>query len=209
MNMNNEISYTTTKEASARMNESRDCAVKAVAIATGTEYEVVHAMLKAAGRRNRHGTYRAQTDKVIGQLGFTQIDVTHQVRGKTVRTVEGELTGGNYMVFVAQHVLAVTDGVVQDWTAGRQHRIKNVLKIIRDGSVEEPKKVAPAAVQPRGTVKFRIYAAADAAWAAIDNTRDEKRVRRMRVQLMDTLQQAGIKRTTASSTLGQWWKERK
>lgn len=209
MNMNNEISYTTTKEASARMNESRDCAVKAVAIATGTEYEVVHAMLKAAGRRNRKGTFRAQTDKVIGQLGFTQIDVTHQVRGRTVRTVEGELAGGNYMVFVARHVLAVTDGVVQDWTAGRQHRIKNVIKIIRDGSVEEPKKVAPAAVQPRGKVKYRIYAAADAAWAAIDNTRDEKRVRRMRVQLMDTLQQAGIKRTTASSTLGQWWKERK
>lgn len=203
----NDISYTSASEVSNRMGEHRDCAVKAISIATGTDYATVHAMLKAAGRRNRCGTYRFQTDKVIKELGFRQVNVTSQVCGRTVRTVAGELRNGNYLVFVSGHVLAVKEGVVEDWTAGRQHRVKDIMKIVPEDSVEEARIVAPVAVQaPRGTVTQRIYTAADAAWAAIGSPRNEKLVRRMRVQLMNELEQQGIKRTTASSTLGTWWK---
>ena len=204
--MPNDISYTSTKEASSRMNESRDCAVKAISIATGTDYVQVHAMLKAAGRRNRCGTYRHQTDKVIKKLGYEQVDITRQTCGRTVRTIASELQDGNYLVFVSGHVLCIKHGIAEDWTAGRQHRVKEVMKIVQTSSIEEPKTVAPAPAQARMSVKYRIYTAADQAWASIGSPRNEKLVRRMRIQLMASLEQQGIKRTTASSTLGTWWK---
>jgi hypothetical protein len=70
---------------------------------------------------------------------------------------------------------------------------------------------APSAQpQPAATgQKAVIWAAADAAWSALGNTKDENRILSMRKQVMDHLEAQGVKRSSASSSLGEWWKARR
>jgi hypothetical protein len=49
--------------------------------------------------------------------------------GATVVTLARELTVGTYLVSVNRHVLCLRDGVVQDWAAGRRHRIESVHRV--------------------------------------------------------------------------------
>lgn len=51
-----------------------------------------------------------------------------------------------------------------------------------------------------------IFAAADEAWEKLGKPTDLSVVRKMRVEVMNTLERQGVKRTTASTTLGAWQK---
>ena len=53
--------------------------------------------------------------------------------GKTVATIGRMLPEQHkYLVFVRGHVLAISGGEVHDWTAGRKHRVNQVLRIEKD-----------------------------------------------------------------------------
>ena len=70
--------------------------------------------------------------------------------------------------------------------------------------------VAPPApiAAPRGGNKAVIWATADEMWEASGKVRDVKAVLELRKRIMDRLEQEGIKRTSASSELGNWQKVR-
>lgn len=203
--------YGSIQDARNAKHESNDCAVCAVAISTGTEYDRAHALLAQLGRRPRGRTSMAAILKAITLLGFEAIDVTHLVRARTVSQVPRHLIAGSYMVGTAGHVLAVKDGVVEDWTAGRQHRVRKVWRIVKAGEANtQPEPVVPAqrkALPTRRTsVKQTIWGTANAMWLSAGKPTDVKVIAKLRIQMMNVLESQGIKRTSASTELGQWQK---
>lgn len=68
--------FKTVQGQARSLNETNDCAVKAVAIATGTPYEQVHALMKKHGRKDRKGTMQITTQHVLEALGYT-VDKVH------------------------------------------------------------------------------------------------------------------------------------
>jgi len=157
------ITFNDCAVISHRLGENNDCTVKAVAIACQVTYDEAHGYLKSLGRKwgrghhwagNGHG-YTERLDK----LGIEGEEI--EFKSKTVKTLARELTKGHYMVKVRGHVLAIIDGKVEDWTAGRQHRVLKVMKIKNPRNlqkIEEPVVISPTA--PKGFRKLRHKKAA-------------------------------------------------
>lgn len=123
------LSYATIKQDSKSRGERNDCVVKALALVTGKSYDECHRALRINGRRNRGYTYRHTTEAAIEQLGYKRELVTRSVIGLRQPTVNQfpRIAGPKtYMVFTARHALAYVNGKVEDWTAGRRHRVKEV-----------------------------------------------------------------------------------
>lgn len=147
-----------TKNSTAAKGEKHDCAVKAVALVCGVDYDMAHKVLAGNGRRARCGTYRPTTFKSIEHLGYKAERVEVPAGAKTVRTLPYAMSRagltGTFLVFVAGHVLALVDGKVEDWTQGRQRRIKDVYRITK---AEAPKPApAPKPTKPKST-QTRAY----------------------------------------------------
>lgn len=115
--------------------EANDCAVKAVAIATNTDYATVLAMMNKAGRKAGRGTPWYVVWQTLSQLGFkaTRVNVRdefiskyprgHQIL-KSVTTHHPDrfnsvwANGKTYLMCTKNHILAVVNGVNHDWTRG-------------------------------------------------------------------------------------------
>lgn len=109
--------------------EHNDCSVKAVAIACDVPYKVAHKALEKAGRKPRKGVYPHEIQAAIESLGYgvAQWQVTAKTASKL--GIDPALQKGHFMVFVRGHVAALKDGVVEDWTQGRRHRVNKVVKV--------------------------------------------------------------------------------
>lgn len=121
--------------SSMHKNESKDCAVRAIAIACGVDYNEAHLALNIAGRKNRSGTWDWQINDAIELLGKSyKYHFPTQPNGcrYTPKTI-GKWVDKNktYIAKVRGHVLAVKGGVVVDWTNGRKHRIFQVWEIVQ------------------------------------------------------------------------------
>jgi len=125
------ITFNDCAVISNRLGESGDCTVKAVAVACQVCYEEAHEYLRSLGRKWGRGHHWAANGigytERLDKLGIEGEEI--EVKSKTVKTLARELTEGHYMVKVKGHVLAIVDGKVEDWTAGRQHRVLKVMKI--------------------------------------------------------------------------------
>ncbi len=67
---------------------------------------------------------------------------------------------------------------------------------------------APAGAPRAGGVREKIWAVADRMWEEAGKPTDKSRVLTLRKQMMDTLEQEGVKRTSSSNELGNWQKAR-
>ena len=128
------IDFDRTVKDSKSMGETKDCAVKAVAIVTNTPYKVVHGLMAKHGRKPRQGTYMATTMAVLKELGIwvekNNETSAIQCRSRTVNQLKANLPKkGRYLVRTSRHILACVDGKVCDWTDGRRHRPKEVFEI--------------------------------------------------------------------------------
>ncbi len=129
------------------MGERNDCAVRAVAAATGRPYDEVHAMFKAEGRRDGARTFCNITWAVLKQLGFkaeirNPRDTIAQYPGSHARVLRSVTThhpdrfnkvwanGKTYLLFTPGHVLAVVNGVNHDWTRGRALRVERMYEVL-------------------------------------------------------------------------------
>ncbi|HCH32649.1 MAG TPA: hypothetical protein DE045_06895 [Oceanospirillaceae bacterium] len=122
------ITYKSCLPVSQAHNETNDCTVKAVAIATNLPYKLAHAKLAEAGRPNRKGTYRPMYRKVMEDLGFSVTDI--HTPAKTVATIERYLNPAKrYVITVRGHALAAANGKIEDWSEGRRYRIQNVWEV--------------------------------------------------------------------------------
>lgn len=193
--------------ASQEFNERNDCAVRAVAVATGVDYATVHKLFKKHGRRNGRGTPPSMTWAVVIELGFKLVDVTRKVPARTVRKASPYLHDGSYLVSVRGHLLCVKDGKVEDWTAGRLHRIRRIQLVVRTEEAVPAQPVAEVKAPRNSSLKQSIWQHADRVWSEAGQPTG-KGLRKLRIQMMDELEGHGFKRTTLSTELGKWQKAR-
>lgn len=201
--------FASMQDESNKFGETRDCSVKAVAIACEVDYGVAHAALKKHGRKDKRSAYHGTINNALKELGFKKVKVDCSARTVTTIPRDRAFRNGRFMVFVSGHVLAVTDGTVQDWTAGRQHRVKEAYEIVRMDAEATVVTPAPAPAPKAASVKVKCYRLMDLEWEKAGRPTDVKVVRKLRIAVMDKLEATyGVKRTTASVTLGHWQKER-
>ena len=162
------ITFDLVQRESDSMGERNDCTVCAVAVACQIPYAEAHQYLRSLGRKRGHGWFEANHWRGMRHISgyidnLNKIGIEYEkieVRSRTVSQIERELRTGHYMVKVRGHVLALVNGKVEDWTAGRKHQIKAVYKIKnpRLQKVEEPLVISPTA--PKGFRKLRHKKAA-------------------------------------------------
>jgi hypothetical protein len=122
----------TIAAASRAMRERNDCAVRAVTVVTGLDYEVVHAEYRKLGRRRGCGARTTITLQVLDNLGFRCKDV--QVKAKTIRTLQQsrELPlFGNFLVKTTSHMTGVSDRAFLDWATTTVKRVRQVWEIVK------------------------------------------------------------------------------
>ena len=126
------------------MNETNDCAVRALAAISELSYKEAHALLAAEGRRPRRGTEMFKVEKALQSLGFIveQLPINaitslfpgthkhlqsvtphHPVRFAKV------WPAGRFILASRQHCCAVIDGMVHDWARGHALRCPYILKV--------------------------------------------------------------------------------
>lgn len=121
-------------EIRAKMSKTdkRCCGPIAVAIVCGVTGRRAQNAMALFGRQRGRGSQTYQILGAVKAFGFEVRELTkHPItKCKTVRTL-GKNTPkrGTFLVFTARHVLAVKDGVVQDWTDGRLHRITAIYRV--------------------------------------------------------------------------------
>lgn len=124
------MNYEKAQRLSNEVGETNDCTVKGIAIACDMPYRMVRDTLAKHGRKHRRGCYLPTQKAAIEELGFN-MEAVEGISG-TVSTLAQKLPRkGNYLAWVRGHVLAVKDGKIEDWTAGRRHRIVFVVKVTR------------------------------------------------------------------------------
>lgn len=98
--------------------EDNDCAVRAMVSATGRRYEECHALLKAAGRKDRKATAGRVLGAALGlhfvRTGYRAGVISYKDSRPTFAQLSRKLGKGIYIVFVTDHFLALVDGVHVD-----------------------------------------------------------------------------------------------
>ncbi len=93
-----------------------DCAVRAIAIATGKDYMEVYDGLKEInkGKSCRNGTPRNVDKKYLMKLGWTWHSTCQFGKGVQCHLVEDELPKGVIIASISKHLVCVKDGVIYD-----------------------------------------------------------------------------------------------
>lgn len=126
------MNFKVASQASGKMREHNDCAVKAFSIASGKSYEEVHGLFKSLGRRDRKATPHTISRKVAHILNpeVKFVSIRKPDGSKyTARTIGNDLRRGRFVVLYRGHLAALVDGVIHDWTDGRCHRVLGVYKL--------------------------------------------------------------------------------
>jgi hypothetical protein len=113
------------KAAGRKGTAPGDCVCRAIAIATGQDYNLVYADLNGAalrerpraGRRRssaRKGVAKPTIRRHLTDLGWQWHPTMAIGTGCTVHLAEGELPPGRLIVSLSRHLVAVIDGVTHD-----------------------------------------------------------------------------------------------
>lgn len=105
-------------------SEALDCSVRAVAVATCSDYEQVHALFKKRGRKDRHRISSAALGNVLTDMipSTEEYFCPRDIR-PTVNQFVKQHPKGHYVLAVRGHFFAVCDGVVHDWKAGPGRKV--------------------------------------------------------------------------------------
>jgi hypothetical protein len=91
-----------------------DCAIRAIAIASGLDYLDVYNMVKAeAGKSCRNGTPKKVGRKILARLGFTWVPTMTIGSGCKVHLTANEVPK-NCIVSLSKHLCCIKDGVIND-----------------------------------------------------------------------------------------------
>lgn len=132
-------------EKSKAMDEKDDCAVKAAAILTGIDYNVVHSVFENRGREHRSYTPYEIIRSSYNDLGCDLIPFTHHemdaLRPKGHRFITtyqpvrypeiwSHISNQNLLLRSRGHDTAWQDGRIQCWSRGRSLRIKEIFRVV-------------------------------------------------------------------------------
>lgn len=132
--------------ASAEMNETNDCTVKALAVVTGKSYKKAHAALAKRGRKPRTGAYNHQFLGALEDLGYKAVNIDPRTIIETYPGAHGRVlkhvtthhperfplqwSGQRRFLFgTSRHLTGVRDGEVIDWARGRAKRVTQLWEV--------------------------------------------------------------------------------
>lgn len=124
--------YLLMKSESDRLGERNDCTVKAIAIAGRVPYKVAHKALARNGRRKRCGARNDVFFNAITDIGcYYSVIRPRQPNGSryTAKTIGKAYPRGYFIVQYYDHVAAMVNGEIADWTDERKHRVKALYRI--------------------------------------------------------------------------------
>jgi len=106
--------------------DTKDCVVRAFAVAAEISYDLSHDLCAKHGRKFRKGTYDHTIQKVaVHELAMTRIDCGRVwAPTMTLRQFIEQNPVGRFMMIRPRHAFAVIDGVVHDWSRGTTLRSK-------------------------------------------------------------------------------------
>jgi len=138
------------KIAAGFTNETRDCSVRAVALAADVPYADAHLALKKAGRRDRKGASMNQIKHALSDVSrsiatepIAIVDKFYAtVTYPTLQQVIRSHRTGRYVICTGRHAMALIDGQIHDAgeISGPRSRIMDVVKV-------EPRKSKEVAVE--------------------------------------------------------------
>lgn len=112
------------RAAAGYKGEAGDCAVRAIAIATGGDYQMIYDSLNAfakqherrgkKGSSSRTGVYSPTMRRYMEQLGWEWVPTMFIGTGCRVHLREDELPAGRIVVNLSKHYAAVIDRVLHD-----------------------------------------------------------------------------------------------
>jgi hypothetical protein len=116
------------RAAAGYKGETGDCVTRAIAIATGLDYQTVYDLVNEAGKAERPrkrqknrssartGVYKPTTRSLLDWLGWTWVPQMGIGTGCQVHLAVGELPvhTGTLIVKLSRHIAAVVDGKVHD-----------------------------------------------------------------------------------------------
>jgi hypothetical protein len=111
------------------------CSVLAVAVVADISYGKAFHAYKREGRRTRTGTHVYTQQRVLKGFKLTSkldCDKTAIYQRKTLNNVfkDCKRWTGRYLIYVSGHVLAIRDGVCEDWTAeGSRRKVISIYKV--------------------------------------------------------------------------------
>lgn len=110
------------------VGERHDCAVRALAIALGAEYDNARALYAAYGRKPRQGTPSSVTAALMQWVGATTVDHWNprSLLNLTLAQFIQAHPTGCYWLARRGHAFALLDGVVHDWRHGTGARSRIV-----------------------------------------------------------------------------------
>lgn len=139
----------------AEANERGDCAVRAIAAVTNTDYAKVHAMMAEMGRKHKRGTPWEIIWATLHALGFRRVqrcamDFIQQYPGSHATALRSVTThhpdrfpavwqnNKAYIFHTTRHVAAIVNGVNHDWTRGKACRVRTIWEIVpaEDADIE-------------------------------------------------------------------------
>ena len=138
--------------AAREKDETKDCAVKAIALATGAKYETVLEMLAAEGRKKKGGTHDRQTREVLRKLGYGMkkmpfIEMRKIIKGypkphcnaiKNITTYHPRrfpesfterFTGKVILFFTKSHVACYRDSEMHDWSTNNRLHVTEIYEV--------------------------------------------------------------------------------
>lgn len=149
--------YQSLRKDSISFGERRDCAVIATAVVTGVSYKEAHQILGLFGRKDKDGTPVDVTNRAISALGFKIIHHKGWVPGQlpdgrsnylyrtpppgsplrkaktyisAQRVLSRHFRGRKFLLRVNGHIAGFDGEQVQDWAAGRRHRILEIIEVV-------------------------------------------------------------------------------
>jgi hypothetical protein len=107
--------------------ERADCTVRAVSVATGIDYDTVHAAFAKCGRKKGCRTYISITLRAVRELGFEAVPCDSDFDAKTIAAIRAELPkSGAYLIRVRGHLAGARNGEIVDWAEATRKRITGV-----------------------------------------------------------------------------------
>lgn len=133
------------REVGDKFNETKDCAIIAIAAVTGTSYEAVRELMKKHGRKDRKSTPMDIIHNVLKELGYESRYVNpedfireypkphHKLKNVTShhpdRFPKVWKNGKTYLIRSSKHILAVINGHVVDWSRNNALRAISILEV--------------------------------------------------------------------------------
>ena len=133
------MNYQEIKKTEEYKGDRNCCTVVSCSIVFDTPFiEMQSFFFNHMGRKKNKGVYfeTSRVKKVAENFGYkitTLRDISStnksQYKGMTANNCSKYLDNGTYILGCKGHVLAFKNGIVEDWTKGRYHRINRIWKV--------------------------------------------------------------------------------